>query len=619
MQEIGLPLNRSASLSAFRQPPTPENIIKAKATIAKNGLTDLVSVYDYGDEISFETWVNFSVGGRKERLGPLWLKWYEDKHPGRTPPATKPDSSASAASSNPNLYVNSLRFYEETAIGYMAKCRKMVKESLGDDVLCGLNYSAHPFYFPTIAMYVQWFRGGAGDFGRHSEYFWQACQAGPMINGYLAEHFRAGMRFNDKAINRQYTMPHSPGNSEGSFIRTAFTHLAHGAKELDFFGIGLNETFTENHIDHRDHDRYRQIRDVTHSLGLVEDGWLDSKLVPAQTAMLISQSTERWDLAAIAKDVHELEWFGEHFRATRLHHHLDRVGMWKAMTFAGASPDLLIEEDIHPELLKGYKLLVIVGDSLPAALVTPLEAWVRSGGVILATAGAGRFDEYRQPNPLWQSFLGISSAKLDERATFLRPRMELSFEKPITKLAGSDWTLPVIGVVDRFKMKSDGKILGEFSDDHSPGLIAREVGKGKIFYTGAMPGLAYLWSGLQPPVVADRSPNVHVVPSNYDAGAAAMLKMTMSIAGVEPVLTITPELVDARLIKTPWGYAIPMANYQLKVGGAARVKVALPTNVNVKRVTSAYLGNITPKQDNGQLVVDLTKLGYGDMLRIETQ
>jgi hypothetical protein len=501
----------------------------------------------------------------------------------------------------------------------MAKCQKMVKESLGENVLCGLNYSAHPFYFPTIAMYVQWFRGGAGDFGRHSEYFWQACQAGPMINGYLTEHFRAGMRFNDKAINRQYTMPHSPGNSEGSFIRTAFTHLAHGAKELDFFGIGLNETFTENHIDHRDHDRYRQIRDVTQSLGLVEDGWLESKLVPAQTAVLISQSTERWDLAAIAKDVHELEWFGEHFRATRLHHHLDRLGIWKAMTFAGESPDLLIEEDIHPELLKGYKMLVIVGDSLPAALVTPLEAWVRSGGVILATAGAGRFDEYRQPNPLWQSFLGINSAKLDERATFLRPRMELPFEKPITNLAGGDWKLPVIGVVDRFKMKLDGRILGEFSDDHSPGLIAREVGKGKIFYTGAMPGLAYLWSGLQPPVVADRSPNVHVVPSNYDAGAAAMLKMTMSIAGVEPVLRITPEMVDARLIKTPWGYAIPMANYQSQVGGSVRVKVALPANVKVKLVTSAYLGKITPQQENGQLVVDLTKLGYGDMLRIETQ
>lgn len=128
---------------------------------------------------------------------------------------------------------------------------KAVKAAFGEHVLCGANYSGHPFYHSSITMYVKWFRGGAADFGRHSEYFWQVNQPGPMINGYIAEHFRAGMKGIPGAVNRQYTMPHAPGNTEKSFLRTAFTHLAHGSKELDFFGIGMNECFTENHIGHR--------------------------------------------------------------------------------------------------------------------------------------------------------------------------------------------------------------------------------------------------------------------------------------------------------------------------------------------------------------------------------
>src|SRR5262249_42886566 len=125
----------------------------------------------------------------------------------------KPDSSAAAASANPKLYVDSLLFYEEASIGFAAEGMKAVKAEFGPDVLCGANYSCHPFYYPTTTMYVKWFRGGAADLGRQSEYFWQVAQPGPMINGYIAEHFRSGMRDNPKAVLRQYTMPHAPGNT----------------------------------------------------------------------------------------------------------------------------------------------------------------------------------------------------------------------------------------------------------------------------------------------------------------------------------------------------------------------------------------------------------------------
>ncbi len=166
----------------------------------------------------------------------LWVDWLRANRPDvkigattgwkngarSTPAACGPTAAPEAAAANPRLYVDSLLFYEETAIRFVAGGMKDVKKALGEDVLCGANYSCHPFYYPHSTMYVKWFREGAADLGRHSEYFWQVAQAGPMINGYIAEHFRAGMRDNPNAVLRQYTMPHSPGNTEANFLRSAY-------------------------------------------------------------------------------------------------------------------------------------------------------------------------------------------------------------------------------------------------------------------------------------------------------------------------------------------------------------------------------------------------------------
>ena len=389
---LNLEPTKSWAVSGYRNPPTPDNIAKAKAGLEKNGMAPWLKWYDYGDEIGFSEWlgtlIQYELAQAKAAGKPMtrqawmsqkWQAWLKQHRPnipaadywlpawGPFDPAQlRPESSSATATANPRLYVDSVIFYEDTAIAFVAEGAKQVRGELGQHVLCGANYSCHPFYYPHTTMYVKWFRDGAAEMGRHSEYFWQITQAGPMINGYIAEHFRSGMRNNPRAVLRQYTMPHSPGNTEGNFLRSCYSHVAHGAKQLDFFGIGLNETFTENHIDHRDHRRYLAIREATHALGLVEDMLPDSQVVPSQVALLISESTERWDMAGIARDLAGHAHFGAEFRQTRLNSHLERLGIWQALTFQGHSPDLLLEEDLQADILKPYRVLYVVGDSLPA-------------------------------------------------------------------------------------------------------------------------------------------------------------------------------------------------------------------------------------------------------------
>jgi hypothetical protein len=643
LEAAGVPATKSWMVMGYRNPPTKGNIDNAKKELAKSGMDKYLLWYDYGDEIAFSEWMGMLVQeevdrakakGKKttpaEVTAHLWQAWLKARRPsikaadywlarwGAVDEAKlRPDSSAAAAVANPRLYVDSLLFYEDAAIAFAANGARAARKALGEHVLCGANYSCHPFYYPTTAPYIKWFRGGAADMGRHSEYFWQVAQPGPMINGYITEHFRAGFRYNPRGVIRQYTMPHAPGNTDANFTRSCFSHLAHGAKMLDFFGIGMNESFTENHIDIRAHSRYQVVRDVTHSIGLVEDLLVESTVVPSPVALLVSDSTERWDFAGIATDSAGHDHFGPNFRKARLNSHLERFGIWQALTFQGVSPDLLIEDDLNAKVLKQYKVLVIVGDCLAKEAVPALKQWVEAGGVLLATAESGRFGSYREPNLALRELLGLRAATTTKSTTFFRPRQELPFLKPLSTIVGTGWEMPQLALRERITPELRVKVLARFKEDDSPAMYVRGAGKGRVYYVAALPGVASLWSALQPPIVPDRGPSTHSIPTAFDEGARKLLQRPLQAAGIEPLIVARPALIDARLLRTPRGYILPLANYHDKVG--QKVTLALKVDAKIAKVTSAQHGVLPSKMEKGRLVVTVPALGYGDVLRLDVR
>ena len=645
LQRVGLGPTKSESADPgqYRWPPTPENIATAKATMIKPGALPYVRWFSYGDEISFGEWFTYmnaekqkTPGNAKltpqEMIVPLWQQWLKANRPGYQPEdywrdswgkldvaKLHPDSSAEAAVEKPKLYVDSTIFYENVSIDWVAQGVKAVKKELGPDVLCGANYSCYPYYYPHSTMYIKWFRRGAADFGCHSEYFWQLGQVTPMVNGFVSEHFRAGMRFNPKAIIRQYTMPHSPGNTDGDFRRTAFTHLAHGVKNLDFFGIGMNETFTENYIDFRDTARWVAIRDITHSIGLVEDILESSQVVPSKVALLVSDSTERWDHAKIAND--NFEYNARNFRDDRLTYHQDRVGIYTALTFAGSSPDILVEEDVsNPQILNGYKVLFLVGDCIPGNLAPALGKWVKAGGVVFATAGVGRYGGYHEANPELQQFIGVASRSIQEKDTFMRTSQELPFLKPITQVVGKGWQFPALAYRDRFTPVPGAQVLATFQDDHSPAMIVRPLGKGKVYFLAALPGMAYLWTGLTNPIwVPDRAAGAHRDVTNYDVNAARVMGLPLAAAGVSAQIT-TPGYLDARLIRGSGAFFLPIANYNKPDSKPVTLIITPPKDVGTPvNAVSAFCKDVKIEVRRGAWLITLPKLGYGDMVRINVK
>jgi hypothetical protein len=383
----------------------------------------------------------------------------------------------------------------------------------------------------------------------------------------------------------------------------------------------MNETFTENYIDYRDTSRFVAIRDITHSMGLVEDQLETSQVVPSKVALLVSESTEKWDHAKIAND-NITPGKERNFRQDRLTFHQDRVGIYTTLTFAGSSPDIVVEQDlITPKVMKQYKVLFLVGDSVPAGAVKALESWVRAGGVIFATAGVGRYGMYREPNPAMQQLMGIARRSINERDSFMRTSQELPFLKPITQVVGNGWQFPVLAIEERITPAKGAQTLATFADDKSPAMIMQTVGKGKVYYLAALPGLAYLWTGLTTPKieVPDRSLGVHREVTTYDPHAAQIIGMPLIAAGVQPQVA-TPGYIDTRLIRGNGAFILPIANYNKPNDRPVTITVRPPADAGtLVSVESSFCKQVPAKVENGLWVITLPKLGYGDMVRINVK
>ena len=130
-----------------------------------------------------------------------------------------------------------------------------------------------------------------------------------------------------------------------------------------------------------------------------------------------------------------------------------------------------------------------------------------------------------------------------------------------------------------------------------------------------LPGVAYLWSALQPPVVPDRGPATHSIPTAFNPAARRLLQVVLEAASVDPPLRAEPALVDARLLEAPGGYVLPIANYHDQVG--QKVTFSLRLDRKISRATSAYHGPIPIEQKEGRWHFTLPALGYGDIVRLE--
>ncbi|MEI6168592.1 MAG: beta-galactosidase trimerization domain-containing protein [bacterium] len=517
------------------------------------------------------------------------------------------------------LYWYSQRFQVELGIRTFAEKTKTFREALGPEVHTAANLgSMMPFFWMHQATFIEAFKKNAMSLAWSEDYTYCQPEASRLVADFEVAYLRKGASYHDTTM-KFYCMPHWPGNTPECLIQNAVLEWGQGVKDLDFYQINPDIWATENYVAYRGGlPTLKAVRTLSSMAGLVEDHLLPARVEPARIAMLLSESSDLWETEGKGQGAVE-----PGSEATNVSQE-ERKAIWYALRRAGYRVDVVTEEDCSEGLLKQYRVLYVCGQNLEAKAAQAVEKWVKAGGVVFATAGAARFDEFDAPTKALDKLFGRGGqVSYQHYKGPLRARLELIWQKPLDQVTlASGGTVNALCSREEFEASKDAKVLGSYKNG-KPALIEHTYGKGRAIYAGLLPGQAYLQPGM--PVMPQgksgaQSSRWMIEPMTWDATAAGIILSPVTAAGVQPDTIVSAPGVVINRLKSEKSTVLTVVNLGQQVNGDLKdVEIRVTDAGSVKRAWSCYYpkGISLVKNEAGEVVVKLPTLATVDIIVLE--
>lgn len=234
----------------------------------------------------------------------------------------------------------------------------------------------------------------------------------------------------------------------------SYSALAHGSRYLHYWRYGPSYA---NYLPYSwSHSRgaVRAVATVSKDVARIEDTLCDGRREPAPVALLYAKADPLWGRSQAEN---RLVYFG------LLH---DQIPV-----------DLITEAEIEEdEILSRYKFLYVTDTSVRRASLRKIADWVRGGGSVWLSGGAGTRDELDEPAGILMSALGVGSVEIKEQTK----RLVLPEGEPpaaaseVYQIAADDQE----AVTVRF-------------EDGSPAQVVGKAGKGQYCVCAFRPGVLY--------------------------------------------------------------------------------------------------------------------------------
>jgi hypothetical protein len=549
--------------------------------LQSEGKAERIAVVSQGDEIGldkppaddhagFRAWLK-ETGRRPADLDPAWGDdWDRVRY------------SASRKHVRPELYYYSQLYAYRYGIRRLNERTDILRRRLPNAGI-GANFSPHhgAHYLGTTHQWVSLFREGGLTMPWGEDYIWQVPVGTQQMNFLVPDMFRAGIRDQPGAKIQYYVMPHTPGNTPASWRRQFYGDIAHGVTIFNLFEYRpVQVAYTENHTS--DPAMYREVRRALFELGTFEDVVQDGRVRPAEAGLWFSEAADVWDdnSAPFAAGKRTL------YIAIRHRQH---------------PLDVVVEGDD----LSRFRVLYITDRHVSRAATRAIADWVHAGGRLLATAGAGMFDEFDRPNTIMRELLGVEPAELElSREPIKFEKQDLPFAEPLAvlmkRLDGSE--MPVFGARSRLTIRG-ATMVRQFTDG-LPAVTEKQHGRGKAVYCGFLPGLSYFRPSL-PRRPIDRGTTddafAHFVPTAFEADAADLI--AASAVNVRRPLVCSEPLVETTVLEAPSGTVIPLVNWS---GRPIRsLTVTVPIRIPAREVSLASGGAVRRNGDTFTLDLDV--------------
>jgi hypothetical protein len=463
----------------------------------------------------------------------------------------------------PGVYYWSKRYQYDFGIQSVRERTDILRQHLPHAGI-GANFSPHypqeHMFLGEVFKWVTVFRESGMTLPWSEDYIWQVPVGTPQMNNINLDLFRAGLRRHPDRNIMYYVMPHMPNNTPRQWRRLFYGALGHGMTMVNLFEFRpVQAAYTENHVD--DPAMYRMVLQSFRELGLFEDIVQDGHVRQAEAALWFSETGDIWG------DSH-----GSFAAAKR--------ALYTAIRHRQVPLDFVVEQDALDGTLSEYRVLYLTDAHVSSAASESIADWVRGGGHLFATAGAGMFDERNRPNETLRNLLGVKQTGLDapDDAQLIWIKQDLPFTDPIgtaVRQSGAAET-PVFCVRSRVDL-AGAESLWTFQDS-SPAVTRRAAGSGRATYCAFLPGLSYYKPAI-PLRPVDRGATddamIHFLPTVFDATASDLIASPAAELAL-PVECSEP-LVETTVIESPHGVAIPLVNWSGEPIRDLEVAVSMPT------------------------------------------
>ena len=380
-----------------------------------------------------------------------------------------------------------------------------------------------------------------------------------------------------------------------------YSCLAHGMNYLTYFSYGPWYVGGD-HASEKD-DNFPVIRRITYASGGIEDILHESRVLPAEVAMLYSMPTDVWTWGRYGANT---AWLAEH------------IGLFLALQHAQIPAEILAEEDVVGGDLASFKVLYIVGPNITSAAAEAIAAWVRKGGTLVGTAAAGSRDEYDRPLVTLESVFGARQGE------FVFPAIPRSTEK-LHELPLLDHVVGEAGYYENSGLSvaitptdRDTRVGARFFSDDAPALLERRSGKGRALLFAGLPGLTYLRGGT---LDKEGNPGRYAdcySPGVYPAALRAAITAPALDAGVRPHVEVGVPVVEAGLRDNDVGAVVVLVNYPRQPLTDLKLLIRGIKHGRVRSVTATTLGIELPFAPRGDDAIEvvLPTLATTEMLAI---
>lgn len=469
-------------------------------------------------------------------------------------------------------------FNEEERFAFFRNLTAQAKSLIGPQVETGANYSPHgtPMYYGAIYQWIDIFRHNGMTMYWAEDYVFSVPMP-PQIISWMLATVRCAVKYNNQKVHF-YVMPHAPGQRADFLRRSMIYAPGAGVHHIDNFWVAPPENFTENFIAWGYTDSFRALRESILDTAEAEPLLSGGKVRPGRVAVLLSKATDFNERKARVPKAQDHLVARSKNAPAEVQPMLGRVEaqmLYLALLHAQRRPDLVTEDDIAEGILANYDAIYVAGEWIDHRVPAKLEAWVKEGGVLYASAGLGHLNEFNEPERGLLNLLGLKGvAATEKNLASLRPLLELPVATPIGTLRMDGAELPAVGMKQVLEPDS-AQTIAEWADG-KPAVTVRELGKGKAFAVGTLAGCAYMKSGLPVQPFARGGNRSPVAPTVFDAMATKLVRLGVDAREIAEQVECSNPYVEAVVMDSPKGTVVTLANWTDQPVQGLEVRVRMP-------------------------------------------